>query len=570
MANNKKKIVAYPLGDDEDQAHENQIKNLKEKAGSLNIPRLSELPKHIDSLVLDMIPAETAKEYQIAVFERTEDYLKVAMVNPQNIKALNVLRFLSEKKGVKIKIYSISAELFQDIVQRYESVEETVEDVVKYFRSSEDAKKLASDKKIKGTASETIQGAPVAKLVQTIIHQAIDKKASDIHIEPIRDDYRVRFRIDGVLHLSLVLPKEVGRMAVAHIKILSKLKIDEKRKPQDGRFKIKENDIITDFRISTFPVLEGEKIVIRVLSKNKGTFNLKELGAIGRNKEILVKKLKDTYGIILMTGPTGSGKSTTLYALLQMLNEEKRNIITLEDPVEYFIEGINQSQIKPEIGYTFANGLRSILRQDPNVIMVGEIRDEETAELAIHAALTGHLVFSTLHTNNAIGAISRLVDMGLAPFLLSSSLKALAAQRLVRKICPHCKEEVDIPQSMKEKINRELRGISPEEVKKYGLNLSENMKFYRGKGCEKCGGMGLRGRMAIYEVIEVDEDIQRVISESGNDEVVIEEEVKKQGMISMKQDGLLKVLKGMTTLSEVERMTEGGLTVGGDMEDDAG
>ena len=569
MVNNKKKSTGYLLNEEGDQKHKNQIENLEKEADFLDIPRLSELPRHINSKVLNIIPVETAKEYQIVAFDETRHGIKVAMVNPQNIKALNVLRFLAESKKTKIKIYLVSVKLFQSIVEQYESVKETVEDVVKSFKAGEKARVTASDK-VEKKISETIQGAPVARLVHAVVRQAIDEKASDIHIEPIRNDYRVRFRVDGMLHLSLVLPKEVGRMAVAHVKILSKLKIDEKRKPQDGRFKIKENDAVTDFRVSTFPVLEGEKLVIRVLSKNEGMFKLKELGTVGRNKEILTKKLKDAYGIILMTGPTGSGKSTTLYALLQMLNDEKRNIITLEDPVEYFIEGINQSQIKPEIGYTFASGLRSILRQDPNVIMVGEIRDEETAELVIHAALTGHLVFSTLHTNNAIGAVSRLVDMGVAPFLLASSLKALAAQRLVRRICPHCKEEVNITQSMRDKISEELKGVSQEEVKKYGVDISKEMKFYQGRGCKKCGGLGLKGRVAIYEVMEIDDDIQKLISERGGDEVAIKEEVKKQGMITMKQDGILKVLKGMTTLSEVERVTEGSLTIGGNMDDDIG
>jgi len=527
------------------------------------------IPKDIDKKALELISQETAKEYKLVAFKKKGNALSVAMVNPHDVKALNVLRFLAESKKVKIKIYLISEKLFQNIISWYDSAEETIDEIMRSFGKKAGVE--SKDKKqSKKEVDEVVQGAPVAKLAGVIIKYAVDKKASDIHIEPIRNSYRVRFRMDGILRSHMVLPNEVGKMIVSHIKILSKLKIDEKRKPQDGRFKIKKQDSAVDFRVSTFPVLEGEKVVLRVLSKNEGMFNLDELGAIGRNKEVLVRKLKDSFGIILMTGPTGSGKSTTLYSLLKILNQEERNIITLEDPVEYFIEGINQSQIKPEIGYTFASGLRSILRQDPNIIMVGEIRDNETAELTTHAALTGHLVFSTLHTNNAIGAIPRLVDMGVAPFLMASSLKALAAQRLVRKICSHCKEEVKIPQSMKEKVKRELENVSEEEATKYKVDLSEEPKFCRGKGCKECNGSGFKGRIAIYEVLEIDDEFQKIISEKGEDETVLREVAKKQGMLTMKQDGILKVLKGMTTLSEIERVTEGSLTIGGKMDDDKG
>jgi type IV pilus assembly protein PilB len=349
------------------------------------------------------------------------------------------------------------------------------------------------------------------------------------------------------------------------------LKIDETRKPQDGRFSFagKHEGESIDFRVSTFPVVGGEKIVLRILEKGDKVFELEELGLMGRNKEILTKVIKETNGIVLMTGPTGSGKSTTLYALLQILNQEERNIVTLEDPVEYSIEGINQSQIKPEIGYDFSNGLRSILRQDPNVIMVGEIRDGETAELAIHASLTGHLVFSTLHTNDSIGSVVRLVDMGIEPFLLASSLRVLAAQRLVRRLCSHCRVEEKLPEDFYVKIERLVRDIDPEEIKKYGVDLSEGIKFYRGEGCDECGNTGLKGRLAICECFDVDAHAKRAIT-SSNREEELERIAKEQKMLSMKQDGLLKALKGMTTLAEVERITEGSLSVGGAIEDDKG
>jgi type IV pilus assembly protein PilB len=384
------------------------------------------------------------------------------------------------------------------------------------------------------------------------------------------DEYRVRFRMDGILHSSLVLPRYVGRAVVSRIKILSNLKIDEKRKPQDGRFKIEKLGRVVDFRVSTFPVIEGEKAVLRVLDREEGLISFETLGLIGKNFEILSREIRNPYGIILITGPTGSGKTTTLYAFLQVLNMEERNIVTLEDPVEYYIAGINQSQIKPEIGYTFASGLRSILRQDPNIIMVGEVRDSETAELAIHAALTGHLVFSTLHTNDTIGAIPRLIDMGIEPFLLSASLNAIAAQRLVRKICPKCREEIEVPMAVREKVRKELENMPAEEIKKYGVDISAGLKFYRGKGCEECANQGLRGRIAIFEVFEINSAVREIITDKEGNEIEARKEAVNQKMITMKQDGLLKVLMGITTLSEVERVTEGSLSVGGDLDDDAG
>jgi len=393
--------------------------------------------------------------------------------------------------------------------------------------------------------------------VQVIISHAIEGHASDIHIEPMEKDYRVRFRVDGLLHMSLTIPKEIGPVVISRIKILSNLKIDEKRKPQDGRFKLEHNGNSIDFRVSTLPVIDGEKIVMRILDKTKGVADIESMGLIGSALENMRKSIMETYGMILMTGPTGSGKSTTLYGMLKILNNDERNIITLEDPIEYNIEGLNQSQIKPEIGYTFASGLRTILRQDPNIIMVGEIRDAETAELAVHAALTGHLMFSTLHTNTAVGSIPRLIDMGIEPFLLASSLRLVMSQRLVRRICENCKSEVQVSESFKAGVLKEIESISKEELAKYDLDLSKGVIFSKGAGCNACSGTGLVGRLAIFEVVQVTESMKTIIIEKRGSEILLGAERDKSGILTIRQDGILKALKGLTTMEEIERVTEG-------------
>ncbi|HCP08468.1 MAG TPA: hypothetical protein DIT25_01570 [Candidatus Moranbacteria bacterium] len=394
-----------------------------------------------------------------------------------------------------------------------------------------------------------------------MISHAIEGKASDIHVEPMDKDYRVRFRVDGILHVSLILPKEIGPVVISRIKILANLKIDEKRKPQDGRFRLSTDGKDIDFRVSTLPVIEGEKVVMRILDKEVGIARIEALGLLGSSLDHLKAAIKETYGMILVTGPTGSGKSTTLYALLKILNNDERNIITLEDPIEYNIEGLNQSQIKPEIGYTFASGLRTILRQDPNVIMVGEIRDSETAELAVHAALTGHLMFSTLHTNTAVGAIPRMIDMGIEPFLLASSLRVVVSQRLVRKICEDCKEEKNVSESIKAQLLDAIEGVSEEEIKKYGLDLSQGVKFYHGKGCDTCNGTGLKGRLAIYEVVPINDEIKDIMVEKRGNEGLIRVARDKMNVITIKQDGILKIISGLTTIEEVERVVEGRITL---------
>lgn len=531
---------------------------IKERAEQLGLLFLEVAPREISRGVLDFIPEETVQKHHIAPFSRDGDVLSVAIINPQDFEALNVLRFLSEKENLSIDTYLVSEEVFQDIVKHYAQTDQALKDAILSIKDRDDEDDVVKKDTTSEKDKELFRDAPIAKLVEVIIKHALDGKASDVHIEPVEGSYRVRFRVDGVLHASLVFPIDVGRAVVSRIKILSNLKIDEQRKPQDGRFRTEQGGHIVDLRVSTLPVMEGEKVVMRVLEKTEKTVDFKEMGIWGRAEEILLRKIREPFGIILITGPTGSGKSTTLYSFLKILNQEERNIITLEDPVEYYISGINQSQIKPEIDYTFASGLRSILRQDPNVIMVGEIRDSETAELAIHAALTGHLVLSTLHTNSAMGTIPRLVDMGVESFLLASSLQVVAAQRLVRRICEECKEPMSITPVVEDMIRKELEGISKEEIEKYGMKIDlKTITVYKGKGCDHCNDTGYKGRVAMVEVIDVTEEVKNVITDKHGSETELKKILPHQGMITMREDGIMKVLAGVTTLMEVERVTEG-------------
>ena len=537
-----------------------EVATLLSQAKALSIPLLREVPSHIDKGILSIIPEETAQKYSMVSFQKRKDILDVAMVNPEDFEAMNVLRFLAEKEHLNIEVYLVSQKIFEDILKEYSGTDLALKDAILSLKKGEEITDVKTEEKEKKEA-EMFQDAPIAKLAEVIVNHALDVRASDIHIEPIEGNYRVRFRVDGLLRSQLVFPLEVGRAVISRIKILANLKIDEKRKPQDGRFRFESEKKKIDLRVSSLPVIDGEKIVMRVLDKGSNMDNLENLGLWGRNRSVLESKIHEPYGIILMTGPTGSGKSTTLYAFLQILNQEERNIITLEDPVEYYMEGINQSQIRPEIGYTFANGLRSILRQDPNVIMVGEIRDNETAELTIHAALTGHLVLSTLHTNDAIGAITRLIDMGIAPFLLSSSLEAVAAQRLVRCICEKCKEILPLSEFQLKKLSEYFQAIPATEISAYKLDPKQKVVFYHGKGCNECGSTGYVGRVAIYEVINIDDNLCEIIADKNGNESDLRAAVTAQKMLSLKQDGVLKALQGITTLTEVERVTEGNILV---------
>jgi type IV pilus assembly protein PilB len=550
----------------ESEKQENEVESasnsqsLKEQADLFGFKFLEKAPKSVQGDALMMLPEESAKKYNAVIFWRDSSLIKAAILDPQNISALNVLRFIAEKERLEVEIHLTTADVMEKMMESYAGASQMVKEAVESFREDVALGKESEEKEkgygAKSRADEILKDAPVAKLVEVIISHALDGGSSDIHIEPMEKDFRVRFRVDGVLKTGLAMPKEIGPAIVSRIKILSNLKIDERRKPQDGRFRLALRGRELDFRVSTLPVIYGEKIVLRILDKEEGLVNVESLGLLGTAVDNVMSAIAEPFGMILITGPTGSGKSTTLYALLKILNKEERNIITLEDPIEYNLEGLNQSQINPEIGYSFASGLRTILRQDPNVIMLGEVRDSETAELSVHAALTGHLMLSTLHTNTAIGAITRLMDMGIEPFLLSSSLRLVMAQRLVRRICDNCKEEKETPETFKNKILDEIKSVSKEELQKYGLDLSQGVKLFHGKGCEACGGTGLKGRVAIYEVVPISEKIQNIIIEHAGQENLVREERDRNAILSIKQDGIIKVLKGLTTMEEVERVTD--------------
>jgi len=531
------------------------------KKGEKNIENWDKIKIPVE--IIESIPLESVKRYRFAPFIEEENVLKIAMVDPEDSNSLNSLKFYLDKQKKKAVIYSVSEEIFEVILNKFKNPELEINKAIESFeRETEESERSHLTKKFssKKNNKDLSQDAPVTKMVEVIIKNAIEGGSSDIHIEPLEEKVRVRYRVDGILHSSLFLPKNIGPAIISRVKILSNLKIDEKRKPQDGRFRIEDGGKFIDFRVSTFPVSQGEKVVMRILDKDDALINLKTLGFIGRDLEKISKVISEPYGVVLVTGPTGSGKSTTLYSLLRMLNKEGVNIVTLEDPVEYVLEGVGQSQVRPDIGYTFASGLRSILRQDPDIVMVGEVRDDETAELAIHAALTGHLVLSTLHTNTAIGAISRLMDMGIKSFLLSSALKIVIGQRLVRRICTNCKQERDdVPAEVLEIVKRELQGVSEKVMVDYlgfnPLKEPEKIKFYKGSGCRECGEKGMKGRILISEIFDINQKISQMIGDNADEYALLKESLQ-DGFTNMKQDGILKVLKGETTIEEIQRVTD--------------
>lgn len=510
----------------------------------LDIPYISlsqvEFKKTIEQELHNLIPAKFARKHLLLPIHKHFNSITVAFVDPLDLLTLDNLKKMTgceinpviTTKSEILKslddLYGKDSPLKDAIRESYKMKEAGIETIEEEEREED---KLSLDKLI-AKAEE----APVIKLVDLILKQAIDDRASDIHIEPAKDKLNLRYRIDGVLHEITPPAGHLHTAIVSRIKILSKLDIAEKRLPQDGGFMVKIEDKMIDLRVSTIPTIYGEKVVIRILDKSRIPLDLRYLGFEKDEYETFRQAIRVPYGLIFLTGPTGCGKTTTLYAILNEVKSSDKNIITIEDPVEYRLEGINQVQAKPQIGLTFANGLRSFLRQDPDIILVGEVRDLETAEICVRAGLTGHLVFSTVHTNDAPSAVTRLLDIGIEPFLLSSTLNLIVAQRLVRKLCPECKQGYEPP---------------PDIFK--GIEVKSDL-IYRAKGCDYCNMTGYKGRCGIFEILQVNEDIRKLISQGASTEA-IREQAKKQGMQTLWESGIIKVEKGITSVEEVGRVT---------------
>jgi len=515
----------------------------EEKAKLLGVPFISLDTTSFAPQAISLISKSVVERFSLIPFQYDDESktLSIAMSNPVDLEAL---QFVAQKTGLTIKCFAADKKEVEKAISEQYS-QEIVGEVGEALAETEAYKKTRTvDSKQIG---EIIKEAPIAKIVSTILEYAVTSRASDVHIEPQEDRVRVRYRIDGILYDKLSLPKNVQDAVISRIKILSEMKIDEHRLPQDGRFNFKIANEEVDLRISVLPTSQGEKIVMRLLRKSGGIPTLDKLGLNGSSLRNIETAILRPHGIILVCGPTGSGKTTTLYSILAKLNTARVNIMSLEDPIEYELPGVNQVAVNPAVGLTFANGLRAFLRQDPNVILVGEIRDSETNELALQAALTGHLVFSTLHTSNASGALPRLLDLGAENFLLASTMNAILGQRIVRKICDNCKEEyVPLPQILDE-IKKTLGKIFPQ--------TQAEIKLSHGKGCDQCAKSGYLGRIGIFEALPITPKIANLVLEN-SDSATIEKEAILEGMVTMKQDGYLKVLQGITTVEEVLRVAQ--------------
>lgn len=534
-------------------------------------------PKEIEREVLRLLPERIARQYNAVVFGVDEKSKKLlAMDDPDDVQAVG---FLQKQLGTDVKIYIAPLSNIQAAIDQYRG--ENMSSELTKVMSDEDSEE---DDEEKVSEEDLAEDSPIAQTVNLIIEYAVKAGASDVHIEPREGYVSVRYRVDGVLREANKLPKKVMNSLISRIKILANLKIDEHRAPQDGRFKINSTGQAYALRVSTLPIMDGEKVVMRVLNESTQALTLDDLGYWGHSKTIVERAIVQPYGMILVTGPTGSGKSTSLFSVLSMLNRPDVNISTIEDPVEYRVIGANQTQVNPVAGMTFVNGLRALLRQDPNVIMVGEIRDGETANLAVQAALTGHLVFSTLHTNNAATCLPRLLDMGVEPFLIASTVRAVVGQRLIRRLCIDCRESfspdeatlkqvgqtfhTDQAETMKHihKLEQEAleAGIgksnaskksreSTSELASTDSKITKLWKAHDG-GCDSCNHTGYKGRMGIYEVLENTSEIQKLIVGNSTSEV-LQQEAIKGGMITMQTDGLIKALRGQTSIEEILRVT---------------
>ena len=515
--------------------------------------------KQIPAELVELVPLSVAKKYNIVPYLLEGDKLSVAMVDPLD---LQTIEFIERKTSYKVIPFITSQKEVDRILdeQKGKAIGEEISAALEEISQTT----LKIDESGGELTDATIRDAPIARIVGMILETAVKTLASDIHLEPGEKGSRLRYRIDGVLEEKRILPKEMHDSIIARIKILAKMKIDEKRIPLDGRFKVQVGNTQTDLRVSTLPTIYGEKVVIRLLKEEGVVFTFKDLGLRGLSLKRFEEQILKPVGMVLVTGPTGSGKTVTLASALAKLNTVRVNIVTIEDPVEIRVPGVNQVQINPQAGLTFANGLRAFLRQDPNIIMVGEIRDGETAELGVHAALTGHLVLSTLHTNSASGALPRLLDMGIENFLLASTVNVILAQRLVRKICTNCKEEHETPAEVLQEMRTVLSSIErnktimlkdPETAKIVKKSNEGAIKLYKGRGCDKCANTGYKGRIGIFEVLEMSDRIGRLTLESSTAQQ-IQDVAMEEGMLNLMQDGYLRVVEGMTTLAEVMRVAK--------------
>lgn len=508
----------------------------EETIGSLisqyyNVPYANIRRQVVSNDILALVPEKLARNYHVFPFAKDDSVLKLAMDDPENVEAIE---FVKRHTGLKVEPYYANKEDISKALGQYKkSIKDDFDGII-----AENLKKASPEEDLVKAAEKL----PIIKILDTILEYAIAERASDIHIETEGDDVVIRFRIDGMLRDILKLNRGIETALVARIKILSNLKIDEHRVPQDGRYKITLDNSVISFRISIIPSFYGENVVMRILAETTRPLSLEELGLSGRNLELMRENMDKPHGMILVTGPTGSGKTTTLYSVLNILNTIEVKICTIEDPIEYGINRVSQIQVNTKTGLDFASGLRALLRHDPDIIMVGEIRDHDTAEIAIHSALTGHLVLSTLHTNTAAGAIPRFIDMGVEDFLLASTVNVILAQRLVRKICSYCITKYTPDETLIKKLAKDLAGTD-----------FKGQNFYHGKGCEKCGGKGYSGRIGIYEVLAVTEKIRTLITQKSTSDV-IQKEAIGDGMTTMLQDGLDKVSSGLTTIEEVIRV----------------
>ncbi|MBU1046224.1 GspE/PulE family protein [Patescibacteria group bacterium] len=529
---------------------------LKAKEEFFSLPYKDLNVSDFSNQALKYVPEKSALHYKFVPLGVEDNFLEIGMIDPSNIEARDAIQFISSKIGLPFKLFVISQDDFELAIEGYGGLRGEVSEALSELESelTEEEAKISSavskvDKLKNQQAEATItEDAPVTKIVATILRFAHEEEASDVHIEHIGEKVRVRFRIDGVLDTHLILPAKIHGAVVARIKILAQMRLDEKRKPQDGRFSAMVDNNKVDFRVSTFPTYYGEKVVMRLLESSRGVAKLDTIGLSEKNLGIIKRGIEKSHGLVLISGPTGSGKTTTLYSILNEVDTLGKNVLSLEDPVEKNVDGVSQSQVRPEIGYTFASGLRTTLRQDPDVIMVGEIRDKETAGLAIQAALTGHLVLSTIHTNDAVGVIPRLVEMGVDPYLIAPTLIVAIAQRLVRKLSEGSGKPIPIEGSIKMIVEKTFEDL-PEEFKK-DIVFPENV--YEATPTEN-NPQGLKGRTGVYEVIEMDHEIEEVILKSP-DSISIEEVVRSKGMITMRQDAFMKAFKKIIPFEEANKL----------------